>query len=389
MNIIQNHVFLAVRSLTALMFFSFYIVNAQVFFSEYSEGSSTNKYLEIYNGTGADLDMAGYGIGICNNGHSNGDNPDPLYENLTVLQGTCAPGDVFVVSRTSADAAILAEADWTDGGGVGSPASFNGNDWVGLYKIDSDEWKVMALSAFDIDADDYYEKILDVFQSDTNIVGVQGLDRDLIESFQKNVRGKLMGWIWLSIENFFQHASIIKDKRSGVSPSLAVMHPIPDIDFCLESQWISTCAGVFKTNLFDIVEFPKGFVKYSWNEYLFFSYSIYKKKLGTMVYTSEPKYRNIQTDAGRLPLKDLVYMAEVYDLYIFSQLFNSNFSDRLIYLKSRLGRLLYNTLRTVVRREFNFKLIIDILGAFYFAFSNRDDIKKGDFQAYNQKFPID
>mgnify|MGYP001196535920 CR=1 FL=1 len=205
--------------------------------------------------------------------------------------------------------------------------------------------------------DDYYEKILDVFQSDTNIVGVQGLDRDLIESFQKNVRGKLMGWIWLSIENFFQHASIIKDKRSGVSPSLAVMHPIPDIDFCLESQWISTCAGVFKTNLFDIVEFPKGFVKYSWNEYLFFSYSIYKKKLGTMVYTSEPKYRNIQTDAGRLPLKDLVYMAEVYDLYIFSQLFNSNFSDRLIYLKSRLGRLLYNTLRTVVRREFNFKLI--------------------------------
>ena len=82
-------------------------------------------------------------------------------------------------------------------------------------------------------------------------------------------------------------------------------------------------------------------------------------------------------------------MAEVYDLYIFSQLFNSNFSDRLIYLKSRLGRLLYNTLRTVVRREFNFKLIIDILGAFYFAFSNRDDIKKGDFQAYNQKFPID
>ena len=108
------------------------------FFSEYSEGSSTNKYLEIYNGTGADLDMAGYGIGICNNGHSNGDNPDPLYENLTVLRGTCAPGDVFVVSRTSADAAILAEADWTDGGGAGSPASFNGNDWVGLYKIDSD-----------------------------------------------------------------------------------------------------------------------------------------------------------------------------------------------------------------------------------------------------------
>ena len=138
MNIIQNYKSFAVKYFAVLSIFSFHLTNAEVFISEYSEGSSTNKYLEIYNGTGADLDMAGYGIGICNNGHSNGDNPDPLYENLSVLQGTCAPGDVFVVSRTSADAAILAEADWTDGGGAGSPASFNGNDWVGLYKIDSD-----------------------------------------------------------------------------------------------------------------------------------------------------------------------------------------------------------------------------------------------------------
>ena len=61
-----------------------------------------------------------------------------MYEVLTVLEGTCAPGDVFVVSRTSADSVILSQADWTDGGGVGSPASFNGDDWLGLYKINSD-----------------------------------------------------------------------------------------------------------------------------------------------------------------------------------------------------------------------------------------------------------
>ena len=49
---------------------------SDLFFSEYAEGGSNRKYLEIYNGTGADVDMSGYAIGICNNGHSAGDNPD-------------------------------------------------------------------------------------------------------------------------------------------------------------------------------------------------------------------------------------------------------------------------------------------------------------------------
>ena len=37
-------------------------------FSEYAEGSSYNKYLEIYNGTGADLDLSDYSISSCTMG---------------------------------------------------------------------------------------------------------------------------------------------------------------------------------------------------------------------------------------------------------------------------------------------------------------------------------
>lgn len=235
---------------------------------------------------------------------------------------------------------------------------------------------------------DYYEKIIEVFKSNNEVVGVQGLDRALIESFDKNVRKNLMGKILLSLENFFEHTSITKGKRSDLSPSLAVMHPIPDIDFHVESQWISTCAGVFKTSLFNFIEFPKHFVKYSWNEYVFFSYSIYKKKLGTMIYTSNAKYRNIPTDAGRLPLKDLVYMSEVYDFYIFSELFNRNLLDKLIYIKSRIGRILFYILRMVKRKQFDFRLLASALNAFYFTFSNRREIRKGNFECYNQKFPL-
>jgi len=82
-----------------------------LFFSEYAEGSSNNKYLEIYNGTGADVDLSNYSLSSCSNGcdeDSEWDYPD----NVTFAAGTIiADGDVYVVYHGSADAAIVAEGD--------------------------------------------------------------------------------------------------------------------------------------------------------------------------------------------------------------------------------------------------------------------------------------
>ncbi|MDP6853206.1 MAG: lamin tail domain-containing protein, partial [Candidatus Marinimicrobia bacterium] len=50
-----------------------------LFFSEYAEGSSNNKYLEIYNASGADVDLSGYSLSSCSNGCNDGvswDYPD-------------------------------------------------------------------------------------------------------------------------------------------------------------------------------------------------------------------------------------------------------------------------------------------------------------------------
>ena len=97
---------------------------ADLFFSEYIEGSSNNKALEIYNGTGADVNLgtSGYNVQMFFNGSA--------AAGLTInLTGTVADGDVFVIAQATADAAILAQADQTNGAGW-----FNGDDAVVLRK---------------------------------------------------------------------------------------------------------------------------------------------------------------------------------------------------------------------------------------------------------------
>ncbi|MCK4315224.1 MAG: lamin tail domain-containing protein [Anaerolineae bacterium] len=95
---------------------------AELLFSEYVEGSSYNKVLEIYNGTGAAVNLAagGYVVEIYFNGSDSPGQTIPLV-------GTLADGDVFVLAHTSASAAILAVADQ-----ISSGILFNGDDAVVL-----------------------------------------------------------------------------------------------------------------------------------------------------------------------------------------------------------------------------------------------------------------
>ena len=97
---------------------------SELFFSEYIEGSANNKAVEIYNGTGAAVNLAtgGYNIQMFFNGSSTA--------GLTInLTGSVASGDVYVVAQSAASGTILAQADQTNSSGW-----FNGDDAVVLRK---------------------------------------------------------------------------------------------------------------------------------------------------------------------------------------------------------------------------------------------------------------
>lgn len=106
---------------------SLYSQCTDLFFSEYIEGSSNNKAIEIYNPTSVIIDLSGYEVHKNTNG--NGTLSTHTFSGGTNL----LPGDTYVIANPSASAAILAIADDTDGGVI----NFNGNDPVRLYKISS------------------------------------------------------------------------------------------------------------------------------------------------------------------------------------------------------------------------------------------------------------
>ena len=81
--------------------------------TKYGEGTSNNKFIEIYNGTGADVDLSNYSLSSCSNGCDTADEWD-YPDNVTFPAGTIiANGDVYVVTHGSADASIASDQTFT------------------------------------------------------------------------------------------------------------------------------------------------------------------------------------------------------------------------------------------------------------------------------------
>ena len=95
-------------------------VEYELFFSEYVEGSSYNKALEIYNIGGGAVDLANCAVRRYSNG-----SPTP---SATIdLSGSLAADEVYILCHTSADATILALCDLATGA-----LNFNGDDGLDL-----------------------------------------------------------------------------------------------------------------------------------------------------------------------------------------------------------------------------------------------------------------
>jgi endonuclease I len=100
-----------------------------LFISEYVEGSSSNKYVEIYNGTGASVDLSGYYLRLFANGTT-------TPTNNVQLSGTLADG-ACVVYKNSAAALTLPDGVTATNN---TAMNFNGDDAVALYRTSTSSY---------------------------------------------------------------------------------------------------------------------------------------------------------------------------------------------------------------------------------------------------------
>ncbi|OGS78382.1 MAG: hypothetical protein A3D31_15590 [Candidatus Fluviicola riflensis] len=94
-----------------------------LFFSEYLEGSSNNKAIEVYNPLNVTVNLTEYKMYRYNNG-------SPTPTDSLFPQGTLAPGAVYVAGNPSAIAAILSVSDT-----LHTITFFNGDDVIELVHI--------------------------------------------------------------------------------------------------------------------------------------------------------------------------------------------------------------------------------------------------------------
>ena len=102
----------------------YYTLATDLFISEYAEGSGTNKYIEIFNGTGQDVDLSNYQLWKVTNG---GTWPEYTFNLSSIL----SHNHVYIVysSSSSVDPIIAAAGDVT-----WSQVTWTGDDAVGLAK---------------------------------------------------------------------------------------------------------------------------------------------------------------------------------------------------------------------------------------------------------------
>jgi hypothetical protein len=151
-------------------------VATDLFISEYVEGASYDKVIEIYNGTGAAVDLSNYKIWGINNAGT-------WSEGEVVLTGTLANNDVYVLYNIlCTTAAIISVGDFAAPNSC--PLNFNGNDAVGLAKNIAGTWTLI----------DAFGTTSTANPADWDLAGITGCAKDHTLVRKPNVTTPTTDW---------------------------------------------------------------------------------------------------------------------------------------------------------------------------------------------------
>ncbi len=177
-----------------------------LFISEYIEGSSNNKALEIYNGTGASVSLDDYFLIKVANPSGTETWADGTVYSFT-SGASIADADVYVVYNSSAGTGISSVGDETSGA-----CTFNGNDPVALIK------DMNANGVYD----DGTDQVLDAIGDFTGTYWGSDLTWVRMDSYDGNSTFTLAEWNEYAQDEFSYLGSHTYSGGGGTDPTISV-----------------------------------------------------------------------------------------------------------------------------------------------------------------------
>jgi len=182
----------------------------------------------------------------------------------------------------------------------------------------------------------YIEEILRVYREIPNALGVQG--------YRINAKPSKVS----IINKLFFLGGCIEKSKCRVLPSMRWTYPyLPDK--IISCEWFLGENQSYKRELLQNFRFDENLKRYSCGEDADLSYRVYKRYPNSLYMTPYAKLIHKDSQMGRLPGRQLIYMCQVYKLYSFFKNIDQTLKNKLIFVWSRIGLLIFNFAELVLK----------------------------------------
>ncbi len=210
----------------------------------------------------------------------------------------------------------------------------------------------------------YIEELLKVYKKHRNAVGVQGYITNI-----KPVKSTFFRKFF-----FLLHSQRNMNK---VLPSFEIVYAYP-LTKVIRCQWLTGSNQSYKKEIFDEFKFDEKLIGYSFKEDIDLSYRVYRKYPNGLYQTPNAKliHKGENMPKKKILPRKLIYMYEVYSLYFFYKNIDQTLKNKLIYIWSRIGRIIGATILFFLHpSKLRLKHTIDLISADVYCLLHINEIK--------------
>jgi glycosyltransferase involved in cell wall biosynthesis len=219
---------------------------------------------------------------------------------------------------------------------------------------------------------EYVSEICKVYKEYPEALGVQGYI--VPDHFRLNVR-----------DFFYKIFYLYHLEHNGCRalPSVSTTYPIA-LDRVMKCEWLSGANHSYRRRVLEEFNHDENLMKYSEGEDLEFSHRVYSRYPGTLFITPLAMLQHNASASGRTLGKELIYMQEIYALYLFFKVFGSSFRNNRIYIWSRIGRIIIMIIQSIKNRATDhFIELRYLLEAYSLCIKRFRDIKRGNLEFFS------